>query len=526
MKSSVSPLSTLFRAVTVGAVFCMSAGSAPAAGLAPAAIDDVAGLAMRRFSVPGMAVAIVKDGRVIFAKGYGVRSIGQADRVDVGTVFQIGSNTKAFTAAALSILVDEGKLKWDDKVVDHLPGFRMYDPYVTHEFTVRDLLTHRSGLGTGAGDLMFYPATDFTRAELMRGLRYLKPASSFRAQYDYDNLMYMVAGELIPAVTGVSWEDFIESRIFQPLHMTSCAATHDRLPQTSNFATPHVTLDGKVQRIPVEDIRVIGGAGSINCNVQDMAVWLQTQLARGKSPNGRQLFSAERSDEMWTLYTPEEVSPTLAALLHTHFKGYGLGWELMDEFGYKRISHTGGVPGTSTWVAMVPELGLGVLVLTNHEDGNAMEAVGNRILDAYLGAPPRDLVALLAARADRLAKEAADVEAEVSHVRASGSGRPALPLNAYAGRFTDPWRGDATVEAVGDKLFLKFSRTTRLEGVLTPYAGNVFIVRWADRTLNADAFVRFSQDFEGGVDGFTMRAVSPATNFSFDFADLAFVKGK
>lgn len=513
-------------AATTGFCFAADVLAAAGTGIAPAAIDETVARAMQRFDVPGMAVAIVKDGRLMHAKGYGVRAFGKVEPIDTDTVFQIGSNTKAFTAAALAVLVDEGKLQWDDKVIDHMPQFRLHDPYVTREFTVRDLLTHRSGLGPGAGDLMFYPATDFSRAEIMRGLRHLKPVSGFRAKYDYDNLLYMVAGELIPVLTGISWEDFVEQRVFQPLEMKSCTANHDRLPRGINVAAPHTVVGGKLLRIPVEDIRVIGAAGTINCSVRDMATWLLTQLAQGRAPNGRQLFSVARSQEMWTLNTVDEVDPVLTTLLRTHFKGYGLGWEVLDQFGYKRVSHTGGVPGTSTWVAMIPELQLGVLVFTNQDDGSAMQAVGNQILDAYVGAPKRDFVALLAARAAQQASEAAAAEARVMATASPGKGAAALPLKAYTGRFTDPWRGDVMVELQGDRLLLKFSRTTRLEGVLTPHVGNVFIARWADRSLNADAFVRFSQDFDGAIEGITMRAVLPTTNFSFDFQDLAFVRAK
>jgi CubicO group peptidase (beta-lactamase class C family) len=513
------------RAASLLALAVAAAGVAHAApAITAASIDATVARAMRQFDVPGVAVAVVKDGQVAYAKGFGARALGQLDRVDVDTVFQIGSNTKAFTTAALSMLVDEGKLTWDDKVIDRLPQFRLYDPYVTREFTVRDLLTHRSGLGEGAGDLMFYPATDFSRAEIVRGLRHLKPVSGFRAKYNYDNLLYMVAGELVAAVTGTPWEDFVERRIFQPLQLKSCAADHSRLKAGAPFAAPHTVVDGKLTRIPVEDIRVIGAAGTINCSLRDMTTWLQTQLGEGVAPNGIKLFTPERAAEMWTLNTVEEVDPVLTALLRTHFKGYGLGWYVSDEFGFKRVAHTGGVPGTSTWVAMIPELKLGVLVFTNHDDGSAMEAIGNSILDAYVGAPKRDLVALLAGRAAGIAKEAAAAEAEVKKTLAAGTGVAVLPLKAYAGRFNDVWRGEATVDQQGDRLRLKFGRTTRLEGVLTPYLGNVFIVRWAERSLNADAFVRFSQTFDGSIDGFTMRAVSPTTNFSFDFQDLNFVR--
>jgi len=241
-----------------------------------ATIDATVARAMKAFQIPGMAVGIIKDGKLFYAKGYGVRELGKPNQVDADTLFQIGSNTKAFTAAALALLVDEGKIHWDDKVIDYLPQFRMQDPYVTREFTIRDLLTHRSGLGSGAGDLMFFPATDFSRDEIIHGLRYLKPVSGFRSKYDYDNLLYMVAGQIIPVVTGKSWEDFVTEHILDPLQMRPCAASYGRIADRGDVATPHVVINGELKAIPVVNMDVIGPAGTINCSITGMAKWIET----------------------------------------------------------------------------------------------------------------------------------------------------------------------------------------------------------------------------------------------------------
>lgn len=481
-------------------------------------IDSTVARAMSVFQVPGMAVAIVKDGKVVFSKGYGVRAVDKLGAVDADTLFQIGSNTKAFTAAALAILVDEGKIRWDDKVIDYLPEFRLQDPYVTREFTIRDLLTHRSGLGLGAGDLMFYPATDMTRAEIIRGLRFLKPTSSFRSRYDYDNLLYMVAGQIIPAVTGKPWEDFVEERIIAPLGMKGCVAGYGRIRDHGDVAVPHSVIDGKVRAIPVGRLDAIGSAGTINCNVSGMAKWLNLQLSEGVTPGGDRVFSGDRSKEMWSLITPMPAGP-LAALYRTNFTGYGLGWIVSDVLGYKRVAHTGAVGGSVTWVTMVPELKLGIVVLTNQESGLAMEAVGGQILDAYLGAPTRDWVAMAEAYARDKGAAANTVEADVARTVAS-AGPPTLTLDSYTGRYVDAWRGAVDVRREGAKLILRFSRTSQLEGTLLPYKGDTFVVRWNDRSLHADAFVRFEPGFDGRVAGITMRAVSPTTDFSFDFQDL------
>ena len=291
--------------------------SQSATPISPEQIDSTVASAMKAFQVPGVAVGIVKDGKLIFAKGYGAREVGKPGRIDADTLFQIGSNTKAFTAAALAILVDEGKLHWDDKVIDHLPQFRLYDPYVTREFTIRDLLTHRSGLGLGAGDLMFFPATDMTREEIIHGLRYLKPATSFRSTYAYDNLLYMVAGQIIPVSHRTIVGGFPHRSDSGPLHMAPCAASYGRITDRSNLAAPHVVSNGEIKAVAVQNMDAIGPAGTINCSIRGMSQWLMTQLAAGKTPSGRPLFSAERSQEMWTVTTPVLVNPVLTAMYGT-----------------------------------------------------------------------------------------------------------------------------------------------------------------------------------------------------------------
>jgi CubicO group peptidase (beta-lactamase class C family) len=486
-------------------------------------IDQIVARAMAAFQVPGIAVGVIKDGKLIFAKGYGVREVGKTDPVNVDTVFQIGSNTKAFTAAALAILVDQGKLGWDDKVIDFLPDFRMHDPYVTREFTIRDLLTHRSGLGAGAGDLMFVPETDMTRDEIIHGLRYLKPVSGFRTRFDYDNLLYVVAGQVVAAVSGQSWESFVEARIMAPLGMRSCTASFSRLRDRSNMASPHVVAEGKLKSIPVVNMDVIGPAGTINCSINGMSKWVVSQLARGATPDGPALFKPERSEEMWTMNTIKPLNPQLAPLFRTHFSGYALGWEVSDVFGRKRVAHTGGVIGTVTWVSMIPELNLGILVFTNQESGEAMQSVGNQILDAYLGAPKRDWVDMAVAYAKNQANNAAGIEEDVARHLTSATSA-ALPLANYTGQYKDPWRGSATVQMVNNRLILTISRTSALEATLVPYSGHIFVARWVDRSIKADAFVRFEQGFDRNITGITMEAISPVTDFSFDFQDLHFQK--
>lgn len=531
MRVNRAALALLLTAGVLGAAGIAAPASAaaakkPALPIAPAEIDRTVAKAMRTFDVPGIAVGIVKDGALVYAKGYGVRTQGQSATIDADTGFGIGSNTKAFTTAALAILVDEGKLAWDDKVIDILPDFRMSDPWVTREFTVRDMLTHRSGLGLGAGDLMFAPKTDFTRQEIVRAIRHLKPVSSFRSEFAYDNLLYAIAGEIVAVKSGQSWEDFVAARIFAPLGMRGCASAPSRA-DAATMATPHVAVDGKLQTVPLLDIAAVAPAGSIVCSVNGMARWMETQLAHGVIPPGvgaapgARLFSADRSREMWTAQTPLPVSGKRAELTRTHLSAYALGWGVEDFDGYLRVSHNGGLPGMVTHVSLIPELNLGVVVLTNQQEGAAMTAIALQILEAYTGAPKRDWVgfAQTAVSARLAAIKAADAERAPPPATIS---LDAAALARYAGTWVDAWRGEATIEQTADGLTLTFSRTDGLTGPMLPVGHGLFIVRWKDRTIDADAYVRFAEDLSGKLTGFTMAAVSGTTDFSYDFHDLDF----
>ena len=439
--------------------FASRAASPSALPISPAAIDATVTRAMKAFQVPGMAVGIIKDGKLIYAKGYGVRELGKPGQVDADTLFQIGSNTKAFTTAALALLVDEGKLHWDDKVIDHLPQFRMYDPYVTREFTIRDLLTHRSGLGLGAGDLMFFPATDFSREEIIHGLRYLKPVSGFRSKFAYDNLLYMVAGQIIPAVTGKSWEDFITQRILEPLQMRPCAANYGRISDRSDVAAPHVVIKGELQAVPVLNMDAVGPAGTINCSINGMAKWLETQLAAGRTPTGQQLFSTERSEEMWSMNTiipfeplarddvPHALQRLCAGLGSRGCTGIQEGRAYGRRVGQRHLGHHD--PRTSARSAGVHESTVG------RRHGSGRQSNPRRLSERAAARLGRRSASGYSAKRDAAAKSIEDAAAKLE----AASGAPPLALDAYAGTYRDPWRGEATVRRENDQLILKISRT-------------------------------------------------------------------
>ena len=330
----------------------LTARALPAQG-APPDLDGIVAKALTTFETPGAAVAIVKDGKVVLAKGYGRRRLGESARVDEHTLFQIASNTKAFTTAALAMLVDEEKLGWDDPVTEYLPWFQLADPYVTRELTVRDLLTHRSGLGLGAGDLLWYHS-DYPRDSILRRIRYAPVASSFRSEYAYDNVLYIAAGEVVPAVTGMSYEDFVRKRIFAPLGMREARLTARGVRPDENFASAHSKVEGKLTIVARDTFDATNAAGGIVANVTDLAKWMIVQLDSGRvregTGPGSRLWSVERTREMWsgvTIMPVPGLPPALAPYL-PNFLLYGLGWDLRDYRGRKLVTHTGGLDGMTS----------------------------------------------------------------------------------------------------------------------------------------------------------------------------------
>jgi len=497
------------------------AQSASAPGTLPPDLDSYVANSMKTFEVPGMGVAIVKDGKVLTAKGYGVRKLGDPTPVDEFTMFAIGSNTKAFTTAALATLVDEGKLSWDDPVYQRLPGFVMYDPYVSHEMTIRDLLTHRSGMGLGEGDLLFWPRSTYTRDQIIYKLRFMKPHSSFRSHYAYDNLLYMTAGQIIPAVTGISWDDYIRQRIFTPLGMNHSNVSNGAYKPGDNYSFPHSRVDGKLQVIPFGDLDNVGPAGSINSSAADMAKWAQLQLNRGKfvDREGR-LFTEQRSRDMWTPQTilPTGDPPAPLAGLKTNFADYALGWGLRDYHGHKLVGHTGGVGGFVSRVMLVPEENLGVVILTNAEEDGAFDAILYHVLDYYLHLPPSDWIANYKKLEDDEEKDAAETMKKAEGARAANSA-PSLPLEKYVGTYNDAWYGPITIRHEGAGLTISFDHTPGMIGDLQHWQYDTFKAHWRVRTIE-DAFVTFSLNPDGSIESAKMAAVSPLADFSFDYQDL------
>lgn len=492
-----------------------------AAQSAPRDVDTYIAQALKRYHQPGVAVAVVKEGKVVFQQGWGVRTAGRPEPVTAQTLFQVASNSKAVTAAALAILVDDGKLRWDDPVTDYLPWFRLGgEAYITRELTVRDLLLHRSGLSLGAGDLMWWFG-EHSREEIARALRHITPATSFRASYAYDNVLYVVAGEVVKAASGMEWDDFVRTRIFEPLGMRRTQTSVRLFRPGDDVATPHarVNVAGDLEAIAWDTVDNIGSAGAINSSVADWARWLMVQLDSGRTATGDRLWKEARTREMWNpgINIPVGIPGPAFMALRANFNGYALGWSIRDYRGLKLVTHTGGLAGMLSRVFLVPEKKVGVVVLTNGETP-AMSALGWWVLDWALGAPRTDWVAAFAQAGDEMLARDKAFEDSAAAARRAGVG-PSLPLAALAGTYRDAWYGDVTLTLEDGRLVLRWSRSPGLTADLEHWQYDTFRARMRVKYA-ADAFVTFQLGHDGTIDRVLMVPVLPSTDFSFNYQDL------
>ena len=504
-------------------LFICFASSTSFAQLSAAKIDSLMQNALSKFKVAGASIAIVKDGKIIHSKGYGISSVETKKAVDEYTNFQIASNTKAFTTAALSILEDEGKLKWTDKVKDYLPEFKMYNDYVAENFNIQDLLTHRSGLGLGVGDLMFFPdGSNFTVNDVMNSFQHFKSVSAFRTQFDYDNLLYIIAGEIIAKVSGMSYEQFVQQRIISPLQMNH-TFVGSLLKDKTNLAVPHSSVSGTIKTIESYDIGIASAAGGIYSNVADMSKWMITRLNKGKYGEDLKssLFSLKNHDEMWRLHTimPADPNPRY----NSHFSGYGLGWFLSDAKGNLKVDHTGGLPGMLSNVTMFPDLNLGIVILTNTESGGAglFMAVSNTIADSYLGLDDFGWTDKMAEWMGQDTK-ASDEVTQKTWKTVAAVKNTKVKNEDFIGIYEDSWFGKAEVFLKDKQLWIKCLRSPKLNGPLAFYNANTFAIKWEYQAMNCDAFAMFSLDETGKAQSIKMKGISPNMDFSFDFQDLNF----
>lgn len=469
------------RRSTVLLAAAFGTATMPAApALAQASGDPLAGLdayvakAVGDWRVPGLSIAVVKGDSVVFEKGYGTRTLGRDEPVDAHTVFAVGSTTKAFTTAALAMLADSGRLAWDDPVRKHLPWFELRDPWVTRELTVRDAVTHRSGVA--ADDVLWL--LGFSRGELLRRMRWLPQASSPRTRYAYNNLMFVVAGEAAASASGTTWEDLVSTRLLAPLGMTRTTPTLAAARALSNLATPHQRVADSILAIPYRDIDHVGPAGSMMSSAHDMARWLRFVLDSARI-GGERRISPRQFEQ---IFSPQFVVPQAsfypaAARAGARFPSYGLGWFLHDYRGKTVAMHTGSIDGMSAIVGMIPSERVAVVVLANLDHAEVRHALMYRVFDLYLGGEGRDWSAELRSIYEGGQDGARAASARLDAARVANT-RATLPLDAYAGVYADTLYGEMRVAREGAGLAVSIG--PHMRGDLRHYHHDTFRVRWRE----------------------------------------------
>jgi CubicO group peptidase (beta-lactamase class C family) len=438
-------------------------------------LDSYVNKALADWQIPGVSVCIVKNGKVVVMKGYGVKEMGTNDKVDENTLFMIGSNSKAFTATAIALLDAEKKLSLDDKVQKWLPDFKLYDSWVAKEANIRDLLCHRLGFETFQGDFMYFDS-DLTTAEVREKMGKLKPMYGFRSKWGYCNSAFMTAGEIIPKVTGQSWADFVTERIFRPLGMNNSLALSKDIKTAGNKCSAHTVAEGVLKKIPYGNIDNLAPAGSISSSVNDMSKWVMMLLNNGKL-NDKEIIPASAIVQT---RTPHSILGNGGHMFNkAHFGLYGLGWFLEEYTGRKIVAHTGGVNGFVTSVCLIPEEKLGIIVFTNTDANSFYEALRNEIEDAYLGLPYRNYskVYLGFQKTDE-----AENEKVIKSIRdtVAMNLKTDLPLTAYAGEYVHDVYGKMNIKIEEGKLIMRFEHHKGRWGTLEPLGGNRFFCTYSD----------------------------------------------
>ena len=488
-----------WRAGLVSVVVALCASPVgQAAPQPPPGLNAYVHRAMALWKVPGLSLAIVQDGKVVVARGYGLRELGRPGRVDADTLFTIGSDTKAFTAAALGLLVARGKLHWNGPIIDYVPGFRLSSPYVTEQATLRDLLSHRTGYCDPFG--MWYMADD-TRANILQRLRYQKPRYGFREHFCYNNTMYLVAAQGIAGVTGMRWGRFVSQHLLAPLDMTRTVTNDSALKGVANVAAPHGKVDGRVRvirRYWSHNMDAFAPVGAINSSARDMSHWLVMLLANGRY-QGRSIVPAQVVRAMETpqslIQSDSEVGQLARSLVPgVHFVSYGFGFLVQEYGGHRLIWHPGNIDGMSSVVALVPKAKLGVVVLSNMNDNWAPEGVMFFVVQSYLGLEHHDASRAMYAMTLKVKKAEHAAAQRLAATRIPGA-KPALALRAYVGRYSDKFYGTARVSEAHGHLVLTMG-DPMFTGDLQPWHGETFRVRWRYR-FYGDAYVTFTVDAYG-----------------------------
>ena len=457
---------------------------------------------MQTWNIPGLALVVVKDDEML-TKGYGVRDMNKPDKVDEHTLFAIGSNTKAFTATAVGLLVQEGKLSWDDPVTKYIPDFQLHDPHTTQLITIRDLLCHRSGLGTWAGDVLLL--SSYPTEEVVRRLRHIPPNYNFRAGYGYSNLMFITVGLVTETVSGMSWDDFIRQRIFEPLGMTDSVTNPRYLLDRKNIAAPHEDVRGKLQTVVQREDAHVGAAGSIHASAADIARWMRLQLDNG-SLDGKQLMDAAVIEETRTPHTPIRLTPVERKLFPSrHFSAYGLGWLLNDLHGRFFVRHTGGVDGMLSSVVLIPEEKIGIAVFTNKLPNAAYVSLPHYSSELLLGLPPQDWIQMYIDLEKEENAKGEQAKQQRDEARAKDT-RPSLALEKYAGAYDSAILGGATIGVLrsGSGLHIQLQAHVSISGTLEHWHYDTFLCKWDDPVLG-ESLIPFIGDGQGQVAEFRVK---------------------
>jgi len=494
--------------------------AAPVDEAQAARFDTLLDQTVQRYHLPGIAMGVIEDGKVIYRGTRGELAAGESAAINGDSLFKIASNTKAMTAAVLARLVQAGKLRWEDPVTKHLPQFRMQDPWVTRNMQVRDLLIHNSGLGLGAGDLMLWPEpNNFDRNDIIAGLAHLKPAGSFRSDYAYDNLLYVVAGEVAAAAAGKPYAQLVREEIFQPLGMQRCQVGAWSAATVGNIAQPH-QRDGDrniaAERDPaqVSDFPSMA-AGGVRCSLNDMLRWMQVLLDPAQAPGW---LDAAQRQALWTAHMPMPINQRLRDWDNTHFHAYGYGWRLSDMDGQWKVAHTGTLSGMYSSLALLPDMKTGVVMLINGEGEEARTALMQAMLKHYTAPAQQHDVLHYAG----LMEQAAAQRRSAGHVRPSlPTARPATvaEFGDRAGIWRDPWFGEVTLCPGDGKLQFVSAKSPRMSGQVMR-ADERWYVAWQGLGEDADAWLEFAGDAQRPL--LHLRAIDPDIDFSYDYPDLEF----
>ena len=446
--------------------------------------------AMKEFKVPGLAISIVKDGKVVFAQGFGFRDVKKGLKVTPQTLFAIGSSSKAFTATAMGILVDEGTLDWNKPVREYLPAFKLKDPFAAERMTPRDLVCHDSGLPRH--DAIWY-GSSASREELFSRLQYLEPSKDFRTTFQYNNLMFMTAGYMVGQVAGTTWEKFVQERIFNPLGMKDSNFSVEDSKKAPDFALPYAERKDEVVEIPFRNIGAVAPAGSINSNVTDMAQWVLLNLNKGK--HGEKQIVSEAA--LKKIHSPQmvmgEISPAFDKYHEIFYENYGMGWMITSYKGHLLIHHGGGIDGFITLVSFMPRDNLGVVVLTNLSPNPLPNFITYNAYERLLGLEQTPWDKRFKELMDKM-KEEAEKAQEKSDKDRKPNTKPSHPLEDYAGDYENPGYGVFSVEKEGDHLKTAYNS---ISASLTHYHYDIFELK--EEMTERKFKVSFSIDLKGNI---------------------------